>query len=45
MAIFGLGKKKEITAQVNPAVYDAPFGSSYSMGNFGGWNNWASPID
>jgi hypothetical protein len=45
MAIFGLGRKKEITAQVNPAVYDAPFGSSYSMGNFGGWNNWASPID
>ena len=45
MAIFGLGKKKTIEAQVNPAVYDAPFGSSYSMGNFGGWNNWASPID
>lgn len=45
MAIFGLGRKKELTAQVNPAVYDAPFGSSYSMGNFGGWNNWASPID
>lgn len=38
MAIFGLGRKKEITAQVNPAVYDAPFGSSYSMGNFDGWD-------
>jgi HK97 family phage portal protein len=44
MALFNR-KSKEITAQVNPAVYDAPFGSSYSMGNFGGWNNWASPID
>ena len=44
MGIFNR-KTKEITAQVNPAVYDAPFGSSYSMGNFGGWNNWASPID
>jgi len=43
MALFG--RKKELTAQTNPAVYDAPFGSSYSMGNFGGWNNWASPID
>jgi HK97 family phage portal protein len=43
MALFG--RKKDITAQTNPAVYDAPFGSSYSMGNFGGWNNWASPID
>jgi len=42
MAIFG--RKKEIKAQVNPAVYDAPFGSSYAMG-MGGWNNWASPID
>jgi HK97 family phage portal protein len=44
MGIFNR-KTKEITAQVNPAVYDAPFGSSYSMGNFGGWNNWASPVD
>jgi len=44
MGIFNR-KTKELTAQVNPAVYDAPFGSSYSMGNFGGWNNWASPID
>jgi HK97 family phage portal protein len=44
MGIFNR-KPKEITAQVNPAVYDAPFGSSYSMGNFGGWNNWASPVD
>lgn len=44
MAFLGLGKKKELTAQVNPAVYDAPFGSSYAMG-MGGWNNWASPID
>lgn len=43
MALFGRNKK-EITAQVNPAVYDAPFGSSYAMG-MGGWNNWASPID
>ena len=43
MALFGR-KNKEITAQVNPAVYDAPFGSSYAMG-MGGWNNWASPID
>ena len=42
MALFG--RKKEIKAQVNPAIYDAPFGSSYAMG-FGGWNNWASPID
>lgn len=38
-------KPKEIKAQVNPAIYDAPFGSSYAMGNFGGWNNWSSPID
>ena len=38
-------KPKTIEAQVNPAVYDAPFGSSYAMGNFGGWNNWSSPID
>jgi len=38
-------KPKEIQAQVNPAIYDAPFGSSYAMGNFGGWNNWSSPID
>jgi HK97 family phage portal protein len=43
MALFGRNKK-ELTAQVNPAVYDAPFGSSYAMG-MGGWNNWASPID
>lgn len=45
MGFLGFGKKRELTAQTNPAVYDAPFGSSYSMGNFGGWNNWASPID
>lgn len=38
-------KPKVIEAQVNPAIYDAPFGSSYAMGNFGGWNNWSSPID
>lgn len=44
MGIFNR-KPKEITAQVNPAIYDAPFGSSYAMGNFGGWNNWSSPID
>jgi HK97 family phage portal protein len=44
MALFGLVKKKTIQAQVNPAVYDAPFGSSYAMG-MGGWNNWASHID
>lgn len=44
MGIFNR-KPKEITAQVNPAVYDAPFGSSYAMGNFGGWNNYSSPID
>jgi HK97 family phage portal protein len=43
MALFG--RKKELTAQTNPAVYDAPFGSSYGMGNFGGWNNWASSVD
>ena len=43
MALFGRNKK-QLTAQVNPAVYDAPFGSSYAMG-MGGWNNWASPID
>jgi HK97 family phage portal protein len=43
MALFGRNKK-QITAQVNPAVYDAPFGSSYAMG-MGGFNNWASPID
>lgn len=45
MGILGFGKKQEVKAQVNPAVYDAPFGSSYAMGNFGGLNNWASPID
>jgi HK97 family phage portal protein len=44
MALFNR-KSKEITAQVNPAVYDAPFGSSYASGSFGGWNNWNSPID
>lgn len=43
MAIFG--RKRELTAQTNPAIYDAPFGSSYGMGNFGGWNNWASSVD
>ena len=43
MALFG--RKKDLTAQTNPAVYDAPFGSSYGMGNFGGWNNWASSVD
>jgi HK97 family phage portal protein len=43
MALFG--RKKELTAQTNPAVYDAPFGSSYGMGNFGGWNNWTSSVD
>lgn len=43
MGIFN--RKKELTAQTYPAVYDAPFGSSYGMGNFGGWNNWASSVD
>lgn len=43
MGIFS--RKKELTAQTYPAVYDAPFGSSYGMGNFGGWNNWASSVD
>jgi len=43
MALFG--RKKELTAQTNPAVYDAPFGSSYFAGNFGGWNNYASALD
>lgn len=38
-------KPKVIEAQVNPAIYDAPFGSSYAMGNFGGFGNWSSPID
>lgn len=45
MGIFNRKQTKVIEAQVNPAVYDAPFGSSYAMGNFGGWNNWSSPID
>ena len=45
MGILNRKKPQIIEAQVNPAVYDAPFGSSYAMGNFGGWNNWSSPID
>lgn len=45
MGIFNRKQPKTIQAQVNPAIYDAPFGSSYAMGNFGGWNNWSSPID
>ena len=45
MGIFNRKQPKTIEAQVSPAIYDAPFGSSYAMGNFGGWNNWASPID
>jgi HK97 family phage portal protein len=45
MALFNRKQPQQITAQVNPAIYDAPFGSSYAMGNFGGWNNWNSPID
>lgn len=43
LSIFGA--KKTIEAQTNPAVYDAPYGTSYGVGMFGGINNYASAID
>jgi HK97 family phage portal protein len=44
LSIFG-GSKKDITAQTNPAIYDAPYGSSYGTFGFGGINNYANAID
>jgi HK97 family phage portal protein len=38
-------QKTEIQAQINPAVYDAPYGQQWGNYGFGGYNNYASAID
>jgi len=48
--IFGakpepISPRTEIKAQINPAVYDAPYGQYYGNYGFGGYNNYASAID
>jgi len=45
LSSLGFQRKKDITAQYAPAVYDAPYGSSYLAGSFGGPNNWGSAVD
>lgn len=37
--------KTEIKAQVNPAVYDAPYGQYWGNYGLGGYNNFATSID
>lgn len=34
-----------ITAQVNPAVFDAPYGQMYGNYGLGGWNNYANSVN
>ena len=34
-----------ITAQVNPAVFDAPYGQLYGSYGLGGWNNYANSVN
>ena len=34
-----------ITAQVAPAVFDAPYGQLYGNYGLGGWNNYANAIN
>ena len=34
-----------ITAQVNPAVFDAPYGQLYGNYGLGGWNNYANSVN
>jgi len=45
LSSLGFQRRKDITAQYAPAVYDAPYGSSYFAGSFGGPNNWGSAVD
>lgn len=37
--------KTEIKAQINPAVYDAPYGQYWGNYGLGGYNNFATSID
>ena len=37
--------KTEIKAQVNPAIYDAPYGQYWGNYGLGGYNNFATSID
>lgn len=37
--------KADIQAQVNPAIYDAPYGQYWGNYGFGGYNNYATSID
>ncbi len=37
--------RQTIEAQVNPAVYDAPFGQYWGNYGFGGYNNFATSMD
>jgi HK97 family phage portal protein len=37
--------KADIQAQINPAIYDAPYGQYWGNYGFGGYNNYATSID
>ena len=37
--------KAEIKAQINPAIYDAPYGQYWGNYGMGGYNNFATSID
>jgi len=34
-----------VTAQLSPAIMDAPYGSFYGQNNFGGYNNYVNAVD
>jgi HK97 family phage portal protein len=44
MAFADRFRKKEIQAQVMPAIYDAPFGQFYGSYGFAGYNSYANSI-